>query len=183
MQKRLAFIIVALTVLVSPVVRAEDATSLLLTDSQINLIRANCLDVQSTLQRLDANDALARYNLSQQYNIISSKLMAPMNSRLALTKLNGVAPLQTSVDFDTQVAQFKSSYQQYEETIQRALKMNCKEQPVAFFDTIAVARTHRAEVRQTINKINVLIGQYRTQIETVRQSFIASGAQTTEGGL
>lgn len=180
MQKRLTYLVLALTIAVSPVARAEEATSLLLTDGQIGLIRANCLDVQSTLQRLDANDALARYNLSQQYNIISSKLMAPMNSRLALTKLNGVAPLQTAVDFDAQVNQFKSAYQQYEETIQRALKMNCKDQPVAFFDTIAMARDQRARVHQTITKINTLIEQYRVQIEAIQKAFVTSGVQ--DGG-
>ena len=130
MQKRFAVIAISLLVLTGPVVRAEDPSSLLLTDDQISLIRANCLDVQSTLQRIHSSDALARFNLGQQYNIISTKLMAPMNSRISLNKLNGVAMAQTAVDFNSEIDRFNSMYQQYEETMQRALKKNCRDQPV-----------------------------------------------------
>ena len=75
MQKKIAVIIALALAFASPVVRAEDSSSLLLTDDQIGLIRTNCLGVQSTLQRIHANDALARFNLGQQYNIISTKLL------------------------------------------------------------------------------------------------------------
>ncbi len=176
MQKKIAIAITLLLVFTSMPVRAEDGSSLLLTDDQIAIIRTNCLGVQSTLQRLHSNDGLARYNLAQQYNIISTKLMAPMNSRVALSKLDGVALLQTTVDFDTQYSQFDTSYQQYETTLQRALKMNCKEQPVAFFDTVSLARNHRAEVRSTLDKINALLSKYRSQVGTL-QSSVKPGGQ------
>lgn len=177
MQKKLAIVIAALLVITGAPVRAEDGSSLLLTDDQIAAIRTNCLGVQSTLHRLHSNDGLARYNLAQQYNIISTKLMAPMNSRVALSKLDGVALLQTTVDFDTQYSQFDTTYQQYETTLQRALKMNCKEQPVAFFDTVSLARGHRAEVRATLDKINELLGKYRGQVSALRDTRALGGQQ------
>lgn len=169
---------IALLTFSGPVVHAEDASSLLLTDDQIMAIKTNCLSVQSNLQRIDENDALARYNLAQQYNIISTKLMAPMNSRIALNKLNGVALAQTTVDFDARVVDFKAAYQQYEDAMQQALKMNCKDQPVSFFDTINVARQHRSEVRQSMTAINGLLQQYRTQLDALPIAQTAAGGDS-----
>jgi hypothetical protein len=175
MQKKIAVIIALALAFASPVVRAEDSSSLLLTDDQIGLIRTNCLGVQSTLQRIHANDALARFNLGQQYNIISTKLMAPMNSRVALSKIDGVALLQATVDFNAQYDQFDSMYQQYETTLQRSLKLNCKDQPVAFFDTVSMAREHRAAVRSSINKLNQLLIEYRAHVVAIQSSVISPG--------
>lgn len=181
-MRRLTIILAALLVaLTGPVVRAEDATnSLFLTDTQIALIRANCLDVQSTLQRIHANDALARFNLGQQYNIISAKLMAPMNSRVALNKLDGVAMTQTTVDFNAEVDRFGSTYQQYEETMQQTLKINCKDQPVSFLDAVTLARSNRASVRESVDKINTLLKRYRTQFDQLQSSApsVTQGAQS-----
>lgn len=170
MQKRFAIIAISLLVLTGPIVRAEDPSSLLLTDDQIALIKVNCLDVQSTLQRIHSSDALARFNLGQQYNIISTKLMAPMNSRISLNKLNGVAMTQTAVDFNSEIDRFNSMYQQYEETMQRALKTNCRDQPVSYFDTVSLARDHRAAVRDSVDKINQLLKQYEAQFDALRAS-------------
>ncbi len=180
MYRATLIIATTLVLLVGPVVRAEDQSSLFLTDDQINQIRSNCLDVQSTLQRIHSADALARFNLGQQYNIISTKLIAPMNGRVALNKLDGVAMAQTSVDFNHEIDQFSSMYQQYEETMQRALQINCKDQPVSFFDTLNLARDHRAAVRASVDKINKLLKQYRAQFEALRK---APSVSTSEGAL
>lgn len=175
MTKVIVATILGLLIAFSPVVHAEDAQTLVLTDENIAQIRVNCIGVQSTMQRVHSSDALARYNLAQQYNIISTKLMAPMNSRISLNKLNGVAMTQTTVDFDSTVSEFKLMYQQYEETTSRALKMNCKDQPVAFYDTLTMARTQKAAVRDAINRINTLLKQYDTQFDQLRAQSLPTG--------
>jgi hypothetical protein len=182
MYSRFTLIIATVLVLISgPVVRAEDPSSLMLTDDQISVIRANCIGVQSTLQRIHSSDALAYYNLVQQYYIISVKLMAPMNGRVALNKLDGVAMTQTTVDFDDQVDNFRSMYQQYEETMQRALSMNCKDQPVSFFDTLNLARDHRVAVREAVDKATALINQYESQFNTMRAAALKQATVTGTG--
>ena len=99
--------------------------------------------------------------------------MAPMNSRIALNKLDGVAVTQTTVTFNDEIDKFNSMYQQYEQTMQRALKLNCKDQPVSFFDTINLARDHRAAVRESVDTLSALLRQYNTQIESLRASAAA----------
>src|SRR4051812_38508816 len=99
MYKRLVIGSVLLAVIASPFVYADQADDL--TSSQIAVVKANCLSAQSTLNRIHANDALSRVHLGQEYETISTKFMAPMNSRIALAKLDNVELTRTTVDFNT----------------------------------------------------------------------------------
>jgi hypothetical protein len=166
-QKLALYLAIALTLISGPVVHAE-GESLVLDDTQIARIRTNCLDVQSTLERVHASDGLARVNLGQRYETISNKLMAPLNSRIAFNRLDNVELTKTTVDFNTELANFRSLYQQYEQTLLRATQLKCRDQPVAFYDTIALAREHRAAVRESVVKLSTLLKQYGTQFEAFK---------------
>ncbi len=175
MYKRVFPVVVLLLVsVVSPVVRAEDQTSLLLTDEQISVIRANCVDVQSTLTRVFSSDVLARVHLGGEYDTISSKFMAPMNSRIALNKLDGVALSKTTVEFNNKLDEFRGAYQQYKDTMTQVTQMKCTDQPVAFYDTVSVARMRRAAVHDTVASLNSLAKQYQTQVGVLRAKVLTS---------
>lgn len=169
MYKRILMVAATLLIVMSPVAHAEDPQSaLMLSDAQITLIRANCRSVQATLTGIHSSDALSRVHLGQEYETISTKFMAPMNSRVALAKLDGVALTKTTVEFNKQLDEFRSLYQQYEQTMIRAMQMKCIDQPVAFYDTIVQARTHRAAVREKVVSLGNLIHDYRTDVDEVR---------------
>lgn len=148
---------------------AEDATTTL-QDSDIATIRANCVGVQTMLSRIHSSDALARVNLGQQYETISTKLMAPLNSRVALNRLNGVALTQTTVDFNTKLNEFRSLYQQYEQTLLRSIQIKCTDQPVAFYDTLTLARSHRSAVREAVVSLSGLVKQYGEDASALHQA-------------
>lgn len=175
MYRRTLIAVAVMLIMMSPVVHAEDMSSLMLTDVQIGLIRDNCHDVQSTLQRVQTSDALARVNLGQQYEIISTKLMAPLNSRISLNRLDGVDLAQTTVDFNNKLSDFRSLYQQYDQTMLRGVEMNCQNQPVAFYDTISLARQHRAAVRGIVEEMSGLVTKYQTQFEVLAQKSLVNG--------
>jgi hypothetical protein len=175
-KRAIVFSLAILVACTGPVVRAEDQ-SLVLTDEQIGLIRTNCVETQSTLERVHASDALARVNLGQRYETISTKLMAPMNSRIALNRLDGLDLAKTTVDFNTQLDDFRSLYQQYEQTLLRTIQLKCRDQPVAFYDTLSLARNHREAVHESVKKLNGLIIQYGTQYEAFKSELIKSREQ------
>ena len=149
-------------------VYAEDATSL--TDADLARIRTNCAAVQTTLNRIHESDALARVNLGQQYETISTKLMAPLNSRVALNRLDGVSLTKTTVEFNDKLDEFRTLYQQYEQTLLRAIQIKCEDQPVRFYDTLNLARTHRAAVREAVTSLSKLVSQYGEQARTLRST-------------
>lgn len=169
MQRIVIAIAIFSLILGGPIARAVDESANL-NDSEIVAIRRNCVEVQKTLTRIHSSDALVRVNLGQQYEIISTKLMAPMNSRVALNRLNGVALAQTTVDFNSKLESFRSHYQQYEQVLLRSIQIKCTDQPVAFYDLLEEARMHRSAVRQAIVSLSDLTVRYGNQAAELRQS-------------
>lgn len=178
MYRSIVLSFASLLLITGPVVRAEDQ-AVILDDAQIERIRANCLDVQSTLERVHASDALARVNLGQRYETISTKLMAPLNSRIALNRLDNVELTKTTVEFNTELNNFRSLYQQYEQTMLRAIQLKCGDQPVGFYDTITLARDHRSAVHESVVKLGGLLKQYGLQFETFKAKVLSPVKEQT----
>lgn len=147
---------------ISALVQAQSAP---MTEAHIQRIKANCVDAQSVLTQLHASDALLRVNRGQLYESISSKLMAPFNSRVALNKFDGSKLVAQSATYENQLNDFRSSYKSYEETMSRTLRINCTNEPVAFYDSVAEARAKRQQVHQTIIALQKTIQNYKTEFE------------------
>lgn len=170
MQKWFAIAISCFLATTGSIAYADDQTALTptLTDSQLAAIAQNCASVQSTLTRIHSNDALSRVHLGQEYETISTKFMAPMNSRVALTKLNSVPLAKTTVDFNAKLDMFRSQYQQYEQMLLRAIQMKCSNQPMAFYTAIVSAQSYRTQVRTTVVAMGILASQYSSQVSDLR---------------
>lgn len=167
MYKRIAVAaMMIITSCMGPIIYAEgeDDMSLMLNDTQIDAIRANCVDTQAMLTRIFSNDILARVHLGGEYDTISTKYMAPMNSRVALNKLDGVALTKTSVEFNNHAEAFRDRYQVYKETMSRLNSMKCKDQPVGFYDGLTQARSQRAALHESVATLNTLAKQYSAQV-------------------
>lgn len=167
-QRVFVSLVLVAIIIPSPVARALDDSALLLTDEQIGLIRTNCVAAQSTMTRIHANDALMWVNLSQQFNAIGSRLMAPLNSRIAANKLDGIDLAQTTVDYTKEVEEFRAVYRDYEQTMSDALQVDCRNQPVGFYDSVALIREKRVAVHESVKKLQAFVQQYRTQFDEFR---------------
>lgn len=173
MKRFIVFISVVTMITVAGVawhasVQAEDTP---MTEAHIARIRDNCLDAQSTLRQLHASDALLRVNRGQLYESISTKLMAPLNSRISLNRLDGVSLVAIAATYEGQLAYFRQSYQQYEEAMSQTLKINCTNQPVAFYDSVADARAKRKKVHESTTALHNTISDYRTDFEMFAKQF------------
>ena len=176
MYKRLLIGSVLLAVISSPFVYADDQAENL-TGSQVTIIKANCLGVQSTLNRIHANDALSRVHLGQEYETISTKFMAPMNSRIALAKLDNVDLTKTTVDFNAKLNDFRDLYKQYEQTMLHTIQLKCTNQPEEFYSSLMQAQTDRQAVRQSVAGLASLVTQYKQQVDGLRSQAIAASQQ------
>jgi hypothetical protein len=91
--------------------------------------------------------------------------MAPFNSRVALNKFDGSKLLEQSAAYENQLNDFRSSYKAYEESMSKTLRINCTNEPVAFYDSVADARAKRQQVHQTIIALQKTIQNYKTEFE------------------
>ena len=147
------------------IARAQDQP---MTESHIARIRANCVEAQSTLTQLHATDALLRVNRGQLYEAISTKLMAPFNSRVALNQLDGANLVSIAATYERQLTEFRTNYQQYEEVMSGLLKINCVNQPVAFYDSVADARGKRQKVHDSTLQLQQSVQDYKTEFDAFR---------------
>lgn len=145
-------------------VAAQDDTPAM-TEAHILRIKANCVDAQSTLSQLHASDALLRVNRGQLYESISTKLMAPFNSRVSLNKLDGANLVTVAANYEKQLTEFRVSYQQYEEAMTKTLRINCANQPVAFYDSVADTRTKRRKVHDSTTQLHQIVRDYKAEFE------------------
>lgn len=176
-MKRLALgslLIAGLIALLSAPLFAQSAT---MTEEHIERIRANCVEAQSTLTQLHKSDALLRVNRGQLYESIATKLMTPLNSRIALAKLDNSSFTLLTVTYDQQLAQFRTSYKEYEEATAKTLRINCINQPVAFYDSVADARAKRQLVFSSNAALQKTIEEYGVVFAAFKQKFLQENGQ------
>lgn len=171
MKRTLAVLVIAAALALAPVLAmAQEAVPM--SDAQIQRIRSNCVEAQATLRQLHASDALLRVNRGQLYESISTKLMAPFNSRVSLAKADGLNLTTITSSYERQLNEFRSNYKQYEEAMSGVLRLNCVSQPVAFYDSVADAREKRKLVHQSTQALQKSIQDYRAEFSLFRKNFL-----------
>ncbi len=149
-------------------VRAQSSADL--TSDQLNQVKTTCLATQNTLRQLRTSDALLRVNRGQLYELMSSKLMEPFNTRLQNNSVDARAFTDTSSRYAEALNSFRADYQSYDEQMSAALNINCTGQPGKFYDAIVSARTKRLTVHDDILKMNQLINSYGQLVQYLQSS-------------
>ena len=149
----------------------------LMTEEHIARIRSNCIEAQSTLNQLHTSDALLRVNRGQLYESISTKLMTPFNSRATLNRFDVTKLSALAANYERELVAFRVNYKSYEETMSQALKINCINQPVAFYDNVTDARAKREAVHGNIVNLKNTIQKYEDEFEVLAKTVPKEVAQ------
>jgi hypothetical protein len=153
---------------VATVVYAQEAP---MTEEHIARIRASCVEAKSTMNRLHASDALLRVNRGQLFESISTKLMAPFNSRVAINQLDSGKLVSITSVYGKELDGFRTDYQQYEEAMSHVLQLDCTKQPVAFYDGVADARKKRDAVHTRAEALQKATRDYKEAFEAFAATF------------
>lgn len=159
----------AFLLLVPMAAKAENGEPL--TDAQLVQIRGRCTSIQSTLNRIHANDALLRVNQGQLYDRLSTNLMAPFNSRLALNRLDGTDLVRVTSTYEVHLSNFRSSYQSYEQSLSGALRSDCEKQPTTFYNLLETARDKRNKVKKSVDNLNKDITTYKEAFKSFAKPY------------
>lgn len=144
-------------------------TDALSSEALVNL-RTNCGAIKTTINRIHTNDALVRVNVGQNYNAISTRLMAKLNSRLSLNKLNASKLVSATNEFESARQQFSSDYNSYDTTMSDLDKINCHDDPAKYHQKLVEARVGRQQLARDITTLNKLIVSYRDEVLAVKAS-------------
>lgn len=159
---------------------SASAESVPMTGSQIDQIRNNCDSTKSTLNQLHASDALMRVNRGQTFESMATKLMDRFNSRLSSNNYNNAALVSVTNNYDTMLDTFRSDYKTYEEQLSATLNIDCSNQPEAFYNAVASARTKRNQVHTDVVKLNQLIDQYQTAVNQFEKDYQTAASKARQ---
>lgn len=120
----------------------------------------SCTSAKASLARLHKTDTSMRVNRGQFYEFIGSKLMARLNSRLAINKIDASKLIVKTSEYEQALGEFRDTYRAYEEQLVATSQVDCHSNPVEFYQEVAKARASRAVVQQKVADINRLINEY-----------------------
>lgn len=146
-----------------------------LTSNELQLIQDNCVALKHTLQQLNYSDTALRVNQGQYYEEISTKLMAPMNSRIALNQYDGGTLVSIAADYTSTINTFRSRYTTYANALNTARRDDCSNQPQQFYDDIVTARKARLSLHDTVVELNGKIAKYAKQFASFTHTLPENG--------
>ena len=144
----------------SAVVRAQSSD---LSADTLQMVQARCSNSQFALQQIEKRDAVSRINRGRDYDQMLRQVSA-FNSRLAYNKISTPDLLQITSDIQGAVDVFRANYDTYDNDLSDAVKIDCKQKPADYYNTIIKAREDRGAVGDQVDKINDLMNQYRSAI-------------------
>lgn len=157
------------------ITKAKEQTSQ--SSSHLTKTTSDCTGAVSSLSQLHRSDGLLRVNRGQAYEHVATDLMAHLNSRLVLNRVDATNFIKISSSFEEEVEKFRTSYQQYERTLSSILRMDCANHPQEFYKEVNKARNERANVYQHVKKSNSLMDQYYHEFKDYRDDYITKAAK------
>lgn len=165
MKQMVLLVSVFVALFVSPFVRAE--TTQPLTDQYIESIRVGCSDALRGLLRVQKTEAATRVNRGREYEALI-KLVAAFNSRIVLNKLDAPVLTSTAARLQTKFSTFQEDYLDYARKVDGTLKINCKQAPVTFYDSLTAARDARAKVAADVRDMDTLLDEYQKGLDELK---------------
>ena len=104
--------------------------------------------------------------------------MARLNSRLTLNRFDATQLVRISGEYNEALARFRTAYKQYDDTMSEVLRIDCRRQPVSFYDKVTETREQRKKVNDAVQQMKALIDQYRDNV----QSFKIQHVDQLKGG-
>ena len=127
-----------------------------------NVIRANCQSIQSVLSQIEKTDAALRINRGRIYNEVLDLFYA-MNSRLASNKISAPELVSITSDFDSQLADFRDDYNDYDDDLNELIVAECQDDPGDFYSQLISVRDERAKLNDEIASLDQLVDDYWTE--------------------
>ena len=169
----LAIAATCLAVSMSAAAKSSDSLS----QAKADMIVQNCTQIQATLSSIHSSDALLRVNRGQTYELISSRLMSPMNTRIAANKLDGASLIQITSDYSNDLSDFRNAYIDYERQMSKTIRTNCHKSADKFYENLVKTRELRQEVHSYVADINQGIRDYKKAFDSFRQSVVSKDSE------
>lgn len=161
------------------VTNAEEKTEPVLSDKIKSTIVSQCDDLIAKLKTIDQDDIATRIIRGRIYQTdITDRLMLPLNRRVTDSRLDGSALVSVTASYDAAVRSFSASYSDYEDSMTKLIRIDCKNEPTQFYDALSIAREKRLELADSVSSLQSLIVSYRDRVN----DFVNSEIEASDDG-
>ncbi len=145
------------------------APVLAISEGQENAVRAHCDVIRSSLRDLQKTDSRIRVYLGRYYDNILIGLIKPLNLRLLDNDLSDISLINNQNDFNEAQVKFKSDYIEYQKSLEELVAMDCKMEPVAFYDRLVDVRKRRKIVNDDALKLREVADEQVRLVEVLKE--------------
>lgn len=131
-----------------------------------SVIATTCTTAQSVLNQIQKADIGSRINRGHDYNEILD-LMFAMNARLSVNKIAAPSLTDLALQFEQNLAKFRTNYDSYDDTLTNTLKIKCVDNPMGFYDKLETTRATRELLRQDITTLSGNIDDYYAEFNAI----------------
>ena len=164
-----AFVLSAIMLVISPI-SSFAVEHRELSDSEIGAISQNCASIKIHLRRVQKDDTKNRVNLGSQYETIATNLMLNLNLRLVKNNIANSYLTEQQTTFASERTRFKDDFIGYSQEFENLLNINCKEEPVKFYEQLELVREKRADIKASMDRLNGILVVHRQTILELKES-------------
>ena len=150
---------------------ASTQAQTVLSEKQLETIQTNCLTIKNSLDQLHASDALLRVNRGQLYESMNTRMMERFNARVSSNGFETRGLTAVTSSYSNTLTSFRSDYQAYERQLSLTLRIDCQEEPMAFYLSVLEARERRTRVYDDVLRLHRYIDDYRAAVSDFLLNF------------
>lgn len=147
---------------------ADDTMSETITETQKNIIIDHCNTMKDTLKSLQKVDSRARVYLGRYYETILSNFITPLNLRLVENNITNTKLLENQTNFATRRGRFVDDFIVYQQALEETVNVDCKAEPLKFYDKLKEAREKRKSVSRDVTKLRELTDEQIKLVEELK---------------
>ena len=141
-----------------------------ITKVQETAIVDHCDAIREDLKNVQRADARARVYIGGRYETILNKYVTPLNVWLVEQSLSKPNLIESQNQLSETKTKFANDYVDYQQGLEQLVAMDCKTQAPAFYDKLVRVRQKRKKVEQDVQKMSVLINDYKTRVAGLKET-------------
>ena len=175
MKKRylcFGFVLVGLMCFLSANTYAEgeepEAPKEIINEVQKDTIIDHCDTIKDNLKSVQRADSRTRVYLGRYYETILSNFITPLNLRLVENNISDAKLLDNQTNFAARRERFNSDFIVYQQVLEELVNINCKNEPVRFYEKLEVVREKRQTVNRDVTKLREMTGEQVKLVEALK---------------
>lgn len=139
-----------------------------LTETQKNTIIDHCDTIKDSLKSLQRVDSRTRVYLGRYYETILTNFITPLNLRLVENNISNTRLLDNQANFAAKRGNFVNDFISYQQALEETINVDCKKEPVRFYEKLTVAREKRKNVNKDVNVLRKITDEQVKLVENLK---------------